>query len=130
MPTGYEVKMYNDINRIANCLEAAERRARERDERYPRPLYDPEVVEELMRHLGWDKPKIDPNSLGAMALWREQVAAGDCLIGFADWLAWHQADNATTPEDIEAMAPAVQAVKRGFESMEQAVREQREGKDG
>ena len=44
MPTGYEVKMYNDINRIANCLEAAERRARERDEKYPRPLYDPEVA--------------------------------------------------------------------------------------
>lgn len=36
MTTGYEVQMYNDIrqiaqalNRIANCLEAAEKRARD-----------------------------------------------------------------------------------------------------
>ena len=88
MPTGYEVKMYNDINRIANCLEAAERRAREREEKYPKPLYDPEVVEDLVRRLGLDKPVIDPNSLGAKALWMQEVAAGDCLIGFAGgWIA-------------------------------------------
>jgi hypothetical protein len=39
MATGYEVQMYNDIksiaqslNRIANCMEAAEKRARERED--------------------------------------------------------------------------------------------------
>jgi hypothetical protein len=74
--TGYEVQMYNDIrqiaqntNRIANCLEAQETRARER-------------------------PQIDPNSLGAMALWREEVASHNCTIGFSDWLAWHESDRA------------------------------------
>lgn len=89
-----------ELNRIANVLEAQEKRARE--------------------------IQVDPNSLGAKALWMQEVAAGDCLIGFADWVAWH----ATTPEDIEALAPAIQAVRRGFDSMEQAVREQREGEDG
>ena len=73
MTTGYEVKMYHDIgaiaqalNRIANCLEAAEQRARRREE--------------------------------------------------------------FTPEEMEALAPAIAAVRRGFADLERAVRE--EGGDG
>ena len=68
------------------------------------------------------------------ARWRYEVFRGMTLLGYTDWLAWRESDQeevvqATTPEDIEAMAPAIQAVRRGFESMEQAVREQREAKN-
>ena len=112
-PTGYEVHMYRHIEvaaqalrelvkearRIANVLETQEMRAREKH--------------------------VDPDSLGAMALWREEVARGNCRIGFADWLAWHQHDEeagtTTTPEEIEALAPAIAAVKRGMAALEQAV---------
>ena len=44
------------------------------------------------------------------------------VLGFSDWLAWHESDNATTPEDIENMGTAVQAVKRGFADMEAQVK--------
>lgn len=74
MVIGYEVQMYNDIrqialntNRIASCMEAAEERAQETG-------------------------TVDPDSLGAMALWREMVASGDCLLGFSDWMAWQKAE--------------------------------------
>ena len=120
MVTGYEVHMYNHIeliarnlNRIANVLEAQEKRARE-------------------------KPVIDPDSLGAVALWKEEVADGTCTIGFTDWMAWHTADNpleqanaliqGTTPEEIERAGEAIQAVKRGFDEMERQVKG--EGADG
>lgn len=50
MVTGYEVDMYRDISRIRNaleriaeCMEANERRARETEER------EKEVIEELRR---------------------------------------------------------------------------------
>ena len=59
----------HSLRTIAGCLEAQEMRARER-------------------------PQIDPNSLGAMALWREEVASHNCTIGFSDWLAWHESDRA------------------------------------
>lgn len=37
-----------------------------------------------------NKPKIDPDSLGAVALWKEDVAAGNTILGFSEWVAWHQ----------------------------------------
>jgi len=97
MTTGYDVHMYNDIsqiaqhlNRIANCLEAQEKRARER-------------------------PQVDPDSLGMVALWREEVARGATNVGFTHWLAWHESDR---DEVDEAKA----AVKRGFDDMEAQVK--------
>lgn len=97
MPTGYEVHMYHHIEqiaqhlgRIANCMEAAEKRAREAEERHNGPVYAPGVVE----------------------------AFADELFG-----------KYTTPEDIEAMAPAMKAVRRGFDAMEQAIAKQKEGPD-
>ena len=41
-----------------------------------------------------EKPKVDPDSLGAKALWMQEVAAGDQLLGFTDWMAWHESDRA------------------------------------
>lgn len=35
---------------------------------------------------------VDPADLGALALWREDVAAGNTTIGFAAWMAWKQSD--------------------------------------
>jgi len=32
---------------------------------------------------------IDPDALGTLALWREEVAAGKTMLGFSDWVAWH-----------------------------------------
>jgi len=56
------------LDRIATCMEAADRRARER------------------------AAAVDPSSLGAYALWQQEVALGDTTVGFADWLAWHDSD--------------------------------------
>jgi len=51
MPTGYEVQMYNDIkqiamalNRIANVMEATEKRARENE-----GFYRPTTPEDIVR---------------------------------------------------------------------------------
>jgi hypothetical protein len=62
-----------DLNRIANIMEGKEMRARQR-------LAD-----------------LEPDSIGAAALWREEVSRGDTLLGFADWLAWHTADKEGKP---------------------------------
>ena len=35
-------------------------------------------------------PEVDPDSLGAMALWREEVAGGSTILGFSEWVAWHK----------------------------------------
>jgi hypothetical protein len=85
------------LNRIVNLLEAQEMRARERI-------------------------SYDPKSLGMLALWREEVARGDCRIGFTDWQAWHESEQGTTPEDIENVGEAIAAVKRGFADMEAQVK--------
>lgn len=37
-------------------------------------------------------PTVDPDSLGAMALWREEVASGNTVLGFSEWVAWHKKD--------------------------------------
>ena len=78
MTTGYEVQMYNDLrqiqlslNRIADCMEAAEARAQV-------------------------KPVIDPDSLGVRAIWQQEVAAGDTILGFTEWLAWIRHDEEKT----------------------------------
>jgi hypothetical protein len=44
------------------------------------------------------KPKVDPDSLGAKALWMQEVAAGDQLLGFTEWVAWHESDKAEAAE--------------------------------
>lgn len=36
------------------------------------------------------RPAVDPDSLGAVALWKEDVAAGNTILGFSEWVAWHQ----------------------------------------
>lgn len=87
----------SSLRTIAICMQAQEQR---RQERIP----------------------FDPKSLGALALWREEVSNQITVLGFSDWLAWHESDNATTPEDIENMGAAVQAVKRGFADMEAQVK--------
>jgi hypothetical protein len=81
--TGYEVQMYNDIrqiaqntNRIANCLEAQEMRARE-------------------------KPKVDPKDLGAYALWKAEVSFDRTRVGFSEWQAWHESDRADMEEQVK-----------------------------
>jgi hypothetical protein len=78
MASGYDAPFYfhiqqmaQSLNRIANCLEAQEKRERE-------------------------KPQVDPSSLGALALWTQEVAAGTTLLGFADWLAWQESNQAET----------------------------------
>lgn len=86
----------HSLNRVANVTEAWWARERE-------------------------KPQVDPASLGAKALWMQDVAAGDCLIGFTEWLARYD----TTPEEIEALAPAIQAVRRGFADMETQLKGER-----
>jgi len=53
-----------DLGRMADSMEAAEERA---------------------TALG-----INPESLGALALWRQEVFTQQTLLGFTDWLAWHQ----------------------------------------
>lgn len=58
------------LNRIANCLEEIVLRQRQQD------------------------ADVDPQSLGALALWRQEVFAGRTLLGFPDWLAWHEAGKA------------------------------------
>lgn len=98
--TGQEQVMHSiaqSLRTIAGAMEAQELRRRE-------------------------KLTFDPKSLGALALWREEVARGDCRIGFADWLAWHESENYTTPEDMENLGEAVQAVKRGMAGLEAQVK--------
>jgi hypothetical protein len=56
------------LNRIANALEAQVKLARE-------------------------KPQVDPDSLGMVALWREEVARGATNVGFTHWLAWHEGEH-------------------------------------
>jgi hypothetical protein len=63
----------SSLRTIANCMEAQEMRARE-------------------------KPKVDPDSLGMVALWREEVARGATNVGFTHWLAWHESDKAEVDE--------------------------------
>lgn len=96
--------MERHLGRIANLLEGFEMRERQRN------------------------ADVDPDSLGALALWREEVSHGGCLLGFADWRAWHEADKpkpgGPSPEDVEA---AAQAVTRGFADMEAQVKGERDG---
>jgi hypothetical protein len=63
-------RIADSLHRLAQMAEGREMRARQR-------LAD-----------------LEPDSIGAAALWREEVARGDTLLGFADWLAWHTADKA------------------------------------
>lgn len=98
--TGQEQVMHSissSLRTIAGAMEAQEMRARE-------------------------KPQVDPNSLGAKALWMQEVAGGDCLLGFSDWVAWHESESYTTPEDMENVGRAVQAINRGFADMEAQVK--------
>lgn len=93
------------LRMIANCMEAEEKRKRSLEE------------------------GINPDSLGALALWRWEVQEGNTRLGWSEWLAWHTHDESTTPEDIENMGAAVQAVKRGFADMEAQVQAQKEKGD-
>lgn len=95
-------RIERELGRIANCLEG--------------------LVLLMRQELSDDATYVDADSLGAAALWREQVAQGNTLVGFSDWLAWHKADPATTPEDIENYGEAIKAVKRGFAEMERQVK--------
>lgn len=63
------------LNRIANCLEEIVLRQRQQD------------------------ADVDPKSLGALALWRQEVFSGRTLLGFGDWLAWHNADKTDGVDD-------------------------------
>lgn len=43
---------------------------------------------------------IDPDSLGAVALWREAVARDGILLGFSEWMAWRN-ETADPPLPVE-----------------------------
>jgi len=45
-----------------------------------------------LKKLVEDKPSppVDPESLGALALWREDVAKENTILGFTEWLAWQE----------------------------------------
>jgi xanthine dehydrogenase molybdopterin-binding subunit B len=101
MTTGYEVRMYADIdaiaqalNRIANCLEANEKRAR---------------AQELVPYSSL--LSVEDNKV-LQKVYRSLLAT---------------TQKATTPEDIEQIGAAVQAVKRGFADMEKSVQEDQDG---
>lgn len=110
MPGSYENTVAlkgieRQLNRIGNLMEAQEKKVQA-------------VV-------------VDPNNLGAVALWRAEVSNGITLLGFTDWLAWHESDahEYTTPADVEEIGRAIQAVRRGFESLEEGVQSEGE-RDG
>jgi hypothetical protein len=76
----------------------------------------PQQLKRIADALEKQKPQVDPNSLGAYAIWKDEVARSGCLVGFADWQAWH---DQPTPEQV---GEAIQAVKRGFDEIEEQVR--------
>jgi predicted component of type VI protein secretion system len=58
------------LNRIANCMEAAEKRAREQEE-----------LNGLL--------ETDHTAPNAVTDWRKEVARGATNLGFTDWMAWY-----------------------------------------
>jgi hypothetical protein len=90
--TGIFRQIERHLNRIANVMEAREKRAREQT---------------LNQVLDAGTGNVD-----MAVLWQTDVVRGDTVLGFSEWLAWRNQDQ------IEA----AQAVKRGFADLEQQVK--------
>ena len=107
MATGYEIGKVRSIEVAAQALRGCEKQL----ERIADYLQESQHLQ-----------RIDPDSLGAIALWREEVAHRGCTIGFTDWQAWHESDKA----EVDA---AKAAVKAGFDEMEQAMKAEGSSKE-
>lgn len=108
MSTYEESQAYNDVGRlakaterIANCMEADEKRKREADERRSAPVYSPEVATQAAKELWKKVPPAGTDPLDGMSFgdlndmdghseWKLAVTRDETILGFSQWLAWRE----------------------------------------